>query len=231
VLEAARERGLEAVAGIEITAVEDARDIHVLGYFVDQDTRGVLPGFLASQRALRVERIEAIIERLGALGMPLDRRVVLGNGSGYPGRSVGRPLVARAMVAAGYAADIREAFDKWLGPTCPAFVPRSGPPVSAVIGIVHDAGGLVSLAHPGRTRIDGRIPALRDAGLDGLEVYHSDHDPAQTTVYARLAASLGLLATGGSDFHGEPSRGIEPGAASLPWADWERLTAARARHV
>jgi predicted metal-dependent phosphoesterase TrpH len=96
-----------------------------------------------------------------------------------------------------------------------------------VIAIIHAAGGLASLAHPGRTRIDARIAPLGDAGLDAIEVYHSDHDAAAIARYQRIARDLQLLATGGSDFHGDPSHGFEPGAASLPAAEWERVAAAR----
>jgi predicted metal-dependent phosphoesterase TrpH len=111
------------------------------------------------------------------------------------------------------------------------FVARSGATPERVIEILHAAGGMVSLAHPGRTRIDARIPALRDAGLDALEVFHSDHDGEMVERYATLARRLGLLVTGGSDFHGDSTHGLIPGAAGLPDAEWVRLSAERARHV
>ena len=113
----------------------------------------------------------------------------------------------------------------------PAFVSRPGSPPEVVIGIIHRAGGVASLAHPGRTRIDSRIEALTAAGLDALEVYHSDHDRVAVDHYHRMASGLGLLMTGGSDFHGEPAHGIEPGASTLPLEEWQRLSAARHRHA
>ena len=116
------------------------------------------------------------------------------------GRAIGRPQVARAMVAAGHVADTREAFDKWLGRDQPAFVPRSGPSPETVIETIHRAGGLASLAHPGRTRIDRRIPALRDAGLDALEAYHSDHDAAAGRPLSPDGRRARALLTGGSDY-------------------------------
>jgi predicted metal-dependent phosphoesterase TrpH len=100
-----------------------------------------------------------------------------------------------------------------------------------VIATLHAAGGIVSLAHPGRTRIDARIPELRDAGLDALEVFHSDHDTEMVERYAGLARRLGLLVTGGSDFHGDSTHGLTPGATGMPEAEWTRLSAARARHA
>jgi predicted metal-dependent phosphoesterase TrpH len=135
------------------------------------------------------------------------------------------------MVAAGYVASTREAFDRWLGRDQPAFVPRSGPSPEAVIATIHRAGGLASLAHPGRTLIDARIPALRDAGLDALEAYHSDHDAAAADRYRRMADGLGLLITGGSDYHGDPSHGVSIGGSTLPPEAWQRLHAARHRHA
>ena len=94
-----------------------------------------------------------------------------------------------------------------------------------------ETAGLVSLAHPGRTRIDRRIPELAAAGLDALEVYHPDHDELAVDRYRHLASQHGLHVTGGSDFHGDPAYGLEPGAATLPQADWDSLFAARDRHA
>jgi predicted metal-dependent phosphoesterase TrpH len=226
----ARARGIDAVPGIEVTAVEDGRDVHVLGYFIDPSDEA-LGSFLAGQRSARVARVVAIGERLAALGMPIDLEPLLKTVGGSSARSVGRPQVARALIAAGYVADTREAFDKWLGRDCPAFVPRSGPSPERVIEAIHAAGGLASLAHPGRTNIDARIPALAHAGLDALEVYHSDHSGDAVERYRAMARALGLLATGGSDFHGDPAHGVKPGTTSLPDEDWQRLDAARHRHA
>jgi predicted metal-dependent phosphoesterase TrpH len=222
--------GILAIAGIEITAVDDERDVHMLGYFFDP-TNAALEDFLAAQRVTRIDRVRAIGERLAALGMPVDLSPVFLEASMQSGRSIGRPKVARAMIDAGYVADMREAFDKWLGRGCPAFLPRAGALPADVIAIVHRAGGIVSLAHPGRTSIDTRIEALRAAGLDALEVHHSDHDAAAVDRYSRVARDLELLVTGGSDFHGDPAYGIEPGSTSLPHDEWERLFAARDRHA
>ena len=221
-------REMVAITGIEITAVDEQRDVHMLGYFFDP-AHGALAEFLTEQRAVRLARVEAIGARLAALGMPVDLQPVLAEARVHSGRSIGRPKVARAMIDAGYVADTREAFDKWLGRGCPAFVARTGAPPEEVIAIVHRAGGLVSLAHPGRTRIDDRIEPLRAAGLDAIEVYHSDHDAAAVARYTAFARTLGLLVTGGSDFHGEPVHGIQPGNAHLPRDHWEAL-AARAGH-
>jgi len=135
------------------------------------------------------------------------------------------------MVNAGHVSSTREAFDLWLGSDLPAFVPRAGSSSEDVIAIIQRARGLASLAHPGRTGIDARIPALREAGLDAIEAYHSDHDAAATQGYLTIARGLDLLVTGGSDFHGDPLHGVMVGAAALPDEAWQRLRAARHRHV
>ena len=226
----AAERGIEAIAGIEVTAVEDGRDIHVLGYFLNASDPSFL-AFLAGQRQKRVERVQAIAARLVELGMPVDLSAALAAADTQSGRAIGRPQVARAMIDAGHVATTREAFDKWLGRDQPAFIPRAGPSPETVIASIHQAGGLASLAHPGRTLIDTRIPALRDAGLDALEVYHSDHDDAIAAGYRRMADDLGLLITGGSDYHGDPGHGVSLGSSTLPAEAWQRLHAARLRHA
>jgi len=231
--------GIELVPGIEITAVENERDVHVLGYFVNvaggsaarnPPYKTDFETFLDAQRAVRLQRIEEIVRRLAARGMPLDLDALL-NGGGPAGRSVGRPIVARALVASGYVASVAEAFDRWLGTGCPAFVPRSGLPVAHVIETIHHAGGLASLAHPGRTRLDDRLEEFCGAGLDALEVFHSDHAPDVVAGYRQRARELGVLMTGGSDFHGEPERELRPGSVTLPREEWARLSDARRRHA
>lgn len=230
VRELAAGRGIESIPGIEITAVDDSRDVHMLGYFFDESDPS-LAAFLAAARANRIARIEEIASRLDALGLPVDMTRVLAEARKQTGRSIGRPLVARAMIAAGHVGDLAEAFDRWLTPGKPAFIPRDGATPEDVIAVVHAAGGIASLAHPGRTRIDARIPALCAAGLDAIEVFHSDHDASMVERYTDVARRFDLLVTGGSDFHGDPTHGVAPGAAGLPAAEWARLSGARARHA
>jgi predicted metal-dependent phosphoesterase TrpH len=220
-------RGIEAISGIEITALDEGRDLHVLGYFLDSRNEA-LDRFLAAQRAARLARAEAIGARLAALGMPVDLGPVFARAAADSRRSIGRPLVARAMVDAGYVADTREAFDRWLGAGCPGFVPRSGAPPDVVVAIIHEAGGLASLAHPGKLRREPRIAPLAEAGLDAIEVFHPDHDAALVDRYLAVAREFGLLVTGGSDFHGDPAHGLEPGSVTLPASEFERLR--RAAH-
>ncbi len=226
----ATERGIEAVSGIEITAVEDGRDVHILGYFID-DQDPDLAAFLSEQRLRRVERAAAIATRLADLGMPIDIEPLIADARHNSGRSLGRPLVAGAMVRARHVATIAEAFDKWLGQGRPAFVPREGPTCVEVIDAVGRAGGRSSLAHPGKTSVDARIPEWCAHGLDAIEAHHSDHDPLVVARYVRMATSLGVLVTGGSDFHGDPQQPRAPGSRTLPWQDWLRFQARSRAHA
>ena len=210
---AAAQYGMDCVPGIEITAIDDGRDVHVLGYFIDPGSPA-LADFLASGRAERVSRARELAARLEALGMPIDVDRII---SDTPeGRAVGRPLVAQALVRAGFVQSIAEAFDRWIGEGRPAFVARTGPAPERVIERIHEAGGLASVAHPGTLRRDDLVERLAPRGLDALEVYHSDHDEPSTARYRELASRLGLLVTGGSDYHREEDDEAALGRVTLP---------------
>ena len=222
---AAESRGARFVDGIEITAVLDGRDVHLLGYFIDPSSPR-LAAFLTRQRADRLRRLGEIAHRLASLGLPIDAQPIIDTGS-RDGRSVGRPHVARALVAAGYVTSIDEAFQLYLREGKPAFVARCGPAPDEVIAAIRDADGIVSLAHPALTAIDPAIPGLAAVGLDALEVRHRDHDAAAEARYRALAASLRLACTAGSDFHGDDSR--RPSALGTVTMSPEELTALEGR--
>lgn len=216
--------GATLVNGIEITAVEDGRDVHVLGYFFDPAHPGLVE-FLLKQRDDRVRRVREIVTRLAALGAPIDAEPLVRDAL-ESGRSVGRPHVAAALVAAGHVATPDEAFTRFLQRSGPAFVARRGADVATVIDVVRGAGGITSLAHPGLTKIDERIPAFADAGLAALEARHSDHDPDTERRYRTLARTLGLEISGGSDFHGDGGHHRCPlGTITLSAGDFARLAA------
>jgi predicted metal-dependent phosphoesterase TrpH len=199
--------------------------VHVLGYGIDPGS-APLAAFLAAQRAHRRARIHAIEARLAELGLPvsLDADGRLDGPDG--GRTIGRPVVARALLAAGHVASMEEAFDRYLTPGRPAFVPRTGAPVPEVAAMIARAGGVAVLAHPGLTRRDDAIARWIAAGLAGLEVWHSQHDEADVARYAALAERHGVLATGGSDFHGDDTgRVYRLGEVGTPPEAFARLTA------
>ena len=201
---AAAERGMEFLPGIEITAVADGRDVHLLAYFLDPAPAG-LEAFLVDQREDRVRRARAMGERLAALGAPIAIEGLIAAAS-TTGRAVARPSVARALVEAGHCATVQEAFDRWLADGGPAYVGRRGASPAEVVHLVARSGGLAAVAHPGLLRRDDLIPGLVTAGLGALEVFHSDHDTAAQARYQRLAAQHGLAICGGSDFHGDRHR-------------------------
>jgi predicted metal-dependent phosphoesterase TrpH len=200
---AARAANIRVVPGIEITSIDDGRDVHMLGYFFDPAS-AALGRFLEGQRALRVARVREIGIRLSELGMPVEVEPVLQAAANRPGSSVGRPQLARALVAAGYVESVQQAFELWLATGQPAYVPRTGPSPATVIDVIHEAGGVASFAHPGVTKRDSLIVTLVNRGLDAIEVYHSDHAPEDERAYEQLATRLGVLISGGSDFHGDP---------------------------
>jgi 3',5'-nucleoside bisphosphate phosphatase len=221
-------RGMAFVTGIEVTAVARERDVHVLGYFVDPHDPA-FNHFLAEQRQRRMDRIREMVTRLAGHGLRLDADAVLGPGVSDSNKAAGRPWIARALVDAGYVASVGEAFDRWLSHGKPAFVPRIGAPPEEVFDRIKAAGGLATLAHPALLKNDACIEGYVAAGLDAIEVYHSDHDEAATARYKAMARQHDLLVTGGSDFHADDAHGGgEPGKVVLPRADYERLLEARA---
>ena len=220
---AAQAHGLDTVSGIEITAVHRGRDVHVLGYFFDAAS-GDLSTFLVRQREDRRRRVLAMLDRLDTLGLAVDRTAVMERAAGAGGRAIGRPMLADALVRAGHVRSISEAFDRFLGEGRTAYIERDGAPPQRVLALIAGAGGLSSLAHPGKLRRDDLIPELVDAGLSAIEVHHPDHDAIDVGRYRQMAAGLGLLVTGGSDYHGPGSgRTSGLGQVTLPRGDFVRL--------
>ena len=222
---AAAPLGLRLINGIEITAVENERDVHILGYFIDAGNQALV-AFLERQREDRVRRVREMAARLRTLGFAIDEDALIESAAVTSGRSIGRPQIATALVAAGHARDRSDAFDRLLGNGSPAFVPRQGCSPEQVIGLIAGAGGLASLAHPGLTRVDALVPRLIVAGLAALEARHSDHDAKTERHYRDLAARHGLAVSGGSDFHGDSGyRVASLGVVSLPPEDLAALEA------
>ena len=219
--EALRHPPLLIVPGIEINCDVAGAEIHVLGYCMDYD----LPwfrDFCRHQREERRARVHRMSERLAELGMPIDpERVFAIVREG----SAGRPHVARAMVERGYVKTVREAFDKYLAAGKPGHVPRAKLLPEEAVRLIRKAGGVPVFAHPGVAARDELIPDLVAAGLMGIESYYPEHTPGQTGTYVQICKELGLVATGGSDFHGPRVRAGSLGTPSVPMAVWERLQA------
>ena len=218
--------GIEFVPGIEITAVVDGADVHILGYFIDP-AAAPLGIFLTEARRMRLDRVRRIIERLAGHGVHLDAEAVLRPGTDDNGKAAGRPWIARALIAGGHVSTVAEAFDCWLARGRPAFVARIGPTPDDVLREIHRANGIASLAHPGLLGRDDLIPGLAAAGLDAIEAYHSKHPHEDTVRYITFADRLGLAVSGGSDYHGDPTATVTLGGVGLPRELYDALKARR----
>jgi len=202
---------LQLVPGIEMSTAFEGADLHILGYYLDPE-HGPLRERLVGFQEERRRRALAIVERLRELGLPVDLDQVLALAG--PG-VIGRPHVAEAMVRAGLVTDFDEAFERYLGAQAPAYVPRPAFSPAEAIRLIHAADGVSVLAHPGSQMPDSVIERLRDEGLRGIEVWHPQHGGATVRRYQALAQRLGLLTTGGSDFHGE-HRSVDLGDLPVP---------------
>ena len=219
--EASRHPPLEIVPGIEINCDVEGGEVHVLGYYLDYQAAW-FQQFCRTQRAERRERVHRMAARLAELGMPIEPGEVFAL---VKEGSAGRPPVAQVMVRRGYVKSVREAFDRFLASGKPGHVPRTKLVPEAAVRLIRRAGGVPVLAHPGISDLDRLIPALVEAGLMGIECYYAEHSAAQTGGYLETCKRYGLVATGGSDFHGPRVRAAELGTPRVPLAAWERLKA------
>ncbi len=223
--EAAR-LGLELVPGVELSTGGrgGSGEIHLLGYFVDRDDPDLRAG-LAAYAAARLVRLGRIVDRLAAAGLRVDPDHV--KRLAGPG-TVGRPHIARALVELGHVASIGEAFDRYLASGRPGFVPRPRVDPERGIAQIRAAGGVPVLAHPlGTGDVEATVTWLAPVGLAGLEVYYGEYDEATRNDLRAVADRWGLIATGGSDYHGPNFKpGRELGGPAVPFDAVERLRAA-----
>jgi hypothetical protein len=224
--EAAKHPPLAIVPGLEINCDVPGAEVHVLGYYVDYGAAW-FQDFLREQRAERVARVHRIAARLAELGMPIDPADVFAI---VKEGSAGRPHVAQVMVQRGHVKSVREAFDKWLHTGGPANVPRKRLTPMDAVAVIRRAGGVPVFAHPGLAARDELVPELVASGLMGIETYYAEHSAAQTAHYTDLCRQHGLIATGGSDYHGERSGRTNPlGHPPVPMAVYEQLRDAARR--
>ncbi|MBI3297982.1 MAG: PHP domain-containing protein [Elusimicrobia bacterium] len=211
-VEAAR-LGMDFACGIEINTGE-ADGVHVLGYGFDPYS-AVLAGRLEEFRARRERRAGIIVERLNALGVELTLEEVRGEST----ETLGRPHVADALRRKKLVKDRAEAFKRYLVPGAAAYVAPMGPTVAEAIAAIKGAGGWASLAHPGTVKRDIDLAPWVEQGLEGIEAYYKAHTGPQIDRFLEAAKRFGLLATGGSDFHGPGTGREDLGGVEIPDAE------------
>ena len=213
--------GIEFIAGTELTAEQDGNELHLLGYFLEAENPSLLVQ-LARFQAVRQDRVREMVARLNKLRVPLSAEAVFALANC---RAPGRPHVARALVRAGFCANLDEAFERFLKKNRPAWVPKFKMSAGEAINWIHQGQGVAVLAHPGLNRTDRVIPGMVKAGLDGIECFHTKHSTATSKHYLELADRFHLLVTGGSDCHGLSKGKPLIGTVKVPYEHVEQLKA------
>jgi hypothetical protein len=218
---AARSHGISLIPGVEFTVGCAGSEIHLLGLGIDRSNSELLRLCSEIQQSRR-ERFFTMIERLRMAGVALKTEGVA------DGVSLARPYLARMLVEQGFAEGYQDAFDKYLRKGAPAYVPHRRTPIRRAIEVIHGAGGIAIVAHPGLYKNgDEVVYEAAQLGADGIECHHSDHDHDKTAHYVGIARRLGLLISGGADFHGlEHARARLFGKKVCPPEEYERLTLA-----
>lgn len=222
---ACREAGIEFIPACELTAELNGHELHLLGYYVDTRHPELLRE-LAKFQAVRQNRIREMVACINRLGIPLREESVFALASC---KAPGRPHVARALVQGEMCRTLDEAFERFLKHGKPAWVPKFKISAPDAIQLLHDAGAVAVMAHPGLNRTDDIIPPLVEAGLDGLECFHTKHSTSMTEHYMQLADKYELLVTGGSDCHGRSKGKPLIGTIKVPYTHVESLKAHLAR--
>ena len=222
--EAAEKRNIAFIPGIEISAVESRKEVHILGYFFDQED-DTLKDYSSEVFSTRLDRVRRIVEQLSTLGIGLDYDAIVE--SSGPG-TIGRPHVAQAMVDSEHVANTREAFKLYLRNGGPAYVASKKIDALEAIAMIDEAGGIAVLAHPGHWVSDQTVMRLIRNGLHGIEVVHPSHDASLVRYYRELAQEFVLLQTGGSDYHGpRPDQDETIGRFYVGQKELDRLQAVR----
>ncbi len=214
---------LEVVPGVELTAEADNKEIHLLGYYIDWQNEEFRDK-LRMLREVRVERARKMVKKLRELEVDISFHKVEDISKGG---AIGRPHLAQVILQAGYVGSVEEAFRKYLGDGCPAYIKKYRFTPEEAMKLIVDMGGVPVLAHPSLVGNDELIPRLIKDGLRGIEVYCTNHDSGSLLRYEGLARQYGLIPTGGSDYHGLVKGGISMGKVRVPYSCLERLKEAR----
>ncbi|MFC1657243.1 PHP domain-containing protein [Candidatus Moduliflexota bacterium] len=209
---AGREAGVTVIPGVELSVSYGSQEIHILGYGIDTRSR-ILRETLERLAAERVERMEKMILRLQRAGVPAvfeEVRILAG------GNILSRLHLANYLLEKGFVASREESFERYIGNGGPAYVRRRHLNLKGAISLIVSSGGLPVLAHPVQTRRDDIIEYLVRLGIRGIEAYYPRHTAGETARYEKICRRYGLVATGGSDFHGEGKPEVVMGAATTP---------------
>jgi 3',5'-nucleoside bisphosphate phosphatase len=211
--------GVELIAGVELTCVQDGRELHILGHFIRDDDQALLEA-MASLRSGRNQRIEAMVARLQMLELSIDldavRRV-------FPRASLGRRHLADYLTRTSQVASTREVFARYLGDGCPACVDKPRLDCGRAIILIQRAGGVAALAHPPHDLRQSQLQALADQGLQAIEVDGPGFSNGKSQRIRAWADRFGLVGIAGSDFHAPDRPGRWVGAVTTPRDDLERL--------
>ncbi|MDD3626341.1 MAG: PHP domain-containing protein, partial [bacterium] len=217
--EYAKQLEIEFIPGVEMSAISNNIDIHILGYFINWRNRGFIK-LLETIQDYRLKRIRMILEKLSKFGINLEYEFVLSLSGKH---SLGRPHVALAMVESGYVEKPQDAFDRYLADDKPAFVPKYFISPRDCVEMIKSANGIPILAHPVYIYQRINIFELLSFGIMGMEVIHTNHSRNDENYFSRLCNDRGLLKTGGSDFHGILNADMLIGGKKIPYAYVEKL--------
>ena len=217
---------VEVVPAVEINSEYEGKEVHILGYFIPLENEK-LQKSLEKLRISRRQRITRTIERFSELSMPLNKEKIFQLAGGD---SVGRPHVAKALIEAGYVKTVKEAFQKYLAIGKPGYVEREHLVPGQCVQLIRESGGVPVWAHPGTANADALLTELVEKGLQGLEVFHPEHNEYLQTKYMNYARLHNLVITGGSDFHGVNAReGADLGSVTVPYDYVDKLKARRGK--
>ena len=213
------ERNIEFIPGTELSVDIEGNEMHLLGYFLDTQNERLITETTKYQQN-RTNRVHGLVDQLNELGIELDADDVFDLAKC---KAPGRPHVARALVKHGFCGSVDEAFSRFLRRGAPAWVPKTNVNYREGIELIHQAGGLAVMAHPGLNKIDHLITDLVKAGLDGLECWHTRHPKSTAKRYREMAERYGLIITGGSDCHGASRGHPLIGTVRVPYEILEKM--------
>lgn len=191
--------GLEVIHGVELSAREYSKSVHVLGYFINHKN-DELQSFLEKLRKARIIRGEKMVKKLNDYGLEISMKEVKEK---VKGDIVGRPHIARVLLEKGIINELSEAFSFYIGDNKPCYVPKPNIPVRKAVRIIKNSGGIPVLAHPIYLGDDDLVFKFIDDGIEGLEVWYPSHRPEDVKRYLKIADDNNLAVTGGSDSHGD----------------------------